>query len=229
MNTTPARAVISWSSGKDSALALHRLRQSGEVQVVAALTTLTEDFARVSMHGVREELLDRQLQLLGLPGYKVLIPWPCPNDVYEQAMARALERLKREGITHMVFGDLFLEDVRAYREEKLAGSGITPIFPLWQLGSREVAEAIIDSGIRALVSCVDASKLDRSFAGRTFDRQLLRDLPRHVDPCAERGEFHTVVVDGPIFSGAIDTRIGAIVERDGFIYADVIPMPDSSA
>lgn len=223
--TRPARAVIAWSSGKDSALALHRLRQSGELEVVAALTTVTAEFARVSMHGVREELLDRQLQLLGLPGYKVQIPWPCPNEVYDQAMARALEHIERDGITHIVYGDLYLEDVRAYREQKLAGSGITPVFPLWRLDSREVAEAILDSGIRALVSCVDVSKLDRSFAGRTFDRQLLRDLPRHVDPCGERGEFHTVVVDGPIFAAPIDTRIGAIVERDGFVYADVIPMP----
>ncbi len=217
------KAYISWSSGKDSAYSLYVARQQGEVEIVGMLTTLSEKFARVSMHGVREELLDAQAAAAGLPVIKVGIPSPCPNEVYEAKMAAAMDGAKAQGVTHMVFGDLFLEDIREYRLSKLSPIGIECVFPLWLRDTAELASEMVASGLRATITTIDPKKLDRSFAGRAFDAGLLRDLPESVDPCGENGEFHTVATHGPMFSTGIDTVTGEVVERDGFIFADVLP------
>lgn len=215
------KAMISWSSGKDSAFALHEVRQAGAFDVVGALTTVTETFGRVSIHGVREEILRAQLNAAGLPPLIVPIPYPCPNEIYEQRMSAALARARADGVTHMIFGDLFLEDIRAYREAKLAGTGITPVFPLWQRPTAELARDMIASGLKAHIATVDLAKLPASFAGRAFDHALLGDLPPGVDPCGENGEFHTCVVDGPMFRDALRVVPGECVERDGYAYCDL--------
>lgn len=189
--------------------------------MVGLLTTVTETFSRVSMHGVRVELLEAQAAQLGLPLYQVEIPFPCANAVYDERMAAMLERLKRTGVSAVAFGDLFLEDVRAYRESRLNGTGVQPLFPLWGRATDQLARDIIDAGFRATLVCVDPKQLPRSFAGRTFDTQLLRELPRTADPCGERGEFHTFVHDGPIFQAPIRVVPGPVVERDGFVFADL--------
>jgi uncharacterized protein (TIGR00290 family) len=217
------RAWLSWSSGKDSAWCLEVVRRQGEYEVEALLTTVNAEFQRVAMHSVRESLLRAQAENAGLPLVTVPIPYPCPNAVYEEAMARAMERARAEGITHMIFGDLFLEDIRRYREEKLAGTGITPVFPLWGLDTRQLASQMVGAGLRALLTCVDPGKLDRSFAGRQFDADLLADLPANVDPCGENGEFHTFACQGPMFRAPIHFERGAVVERDGFVFADALP------
>ena len=217
------KALIAWSSGKDSAWSLHEVRRAGEYEVVGALTTLTETNRRVSMHEVREEILRAQHDAAGLPSVIVPIPWPCPNEIYEARMASALDDAKRQGVTHVIFGDLFLEDVRNYRIEKLAGSGITPLFPLWLRPTDALAREMIDAGVETYLSCVDLKQLPKSFAGRRFDHALLAELPASADPCGEKGEFHTCVVAGPMFSRRIDVTVGETTERDGFAYADVIP------
>ena len=181
------------------------------------------------MHGVRESLLEMQASALGLPLMKVFIPEPCSNEQYESAMADALSRARRNGVTAMAFGDLFLEDVRRYREEKLAPSGITPLFPIWGLKTRQLACDMVDAGLRAYVTCVDPSKLDRSFAGRTYNRSMVGALPVGVDPCGEHGEFHTFAYRGPMFVQEVAVRTGAIVERSGFVFADVLPAEVSSS
>ncbi|HZT70100.1 MAG TPA: ATP-binding protein [Terriglobia bacterium] len=214
------RAWLSWSTGKDSAWCLEVVRRQGEYVVEALLTTVNLEFQRVSMHAVRETLLRAQAENAGLPLVTVPIPYPCPNAAYEQAMATAIERARREGITHIIFGDLFLEDIRRYREEKLAGTGIEPVFPLWGINTDQLAHEMIDSGLRAIITCVDPKKLDRSFAGRTFDSELLACLPSDVDPCGENGEFHTFAFAGPMFKIPIDVETGVVVERDGFVFAD---------
>jgi len=217
------KAYVSWSSGKDSAFALWEARRAGDLEIAGLLTTVTETFARVSMHGVREELLTLQASAVGLPLLTVPIPSPCPNDVYERAMAAALARLRREGVSRMVFGDLFLEDVRAYREQRLRGTGIDPVFPLWGRPTDRLAREMIDAGLDARLVALDPRQLPPSFAGRRFDRQLLADLPPTVDPCGERGEFHTCVVDGPMFTAPIAVEPGPVVARDGFVFADLAP------
>ncbi|MES2602768.1 MAG: ATP-binding protein [Pseudomonadota bacterium] len=216
------KAMISWSSGKDSAFALHQIRQAGAFDVVGALTTVTETFSRVSIHGVREEILRAQLDAAGLPPLIVPIPYPCPNEIYEQRMMQALAQARADGVTHMIFGDLFLEDIRAYREAKLMGTGITPVFPLWQRPTAQLARDMIASGLTAYVATVDLAKLPASFAGRAFDHALLADLPPGVDPCGENGEFHTCVVDGPMFSHPLSVTPGERVERDGYAYCDLV-------
>ena len=221
--TAPPKAFVSWSSGKDSAFALHEARRTGLAEIVGVLTTTNEMFDRVAMHGVRNELLDRQVAALGLPCIKVPLPYPCPNEIYEQRMAAAVERIKAQGVRHMVFGDLFLEDIRAYREEKLAAAGMVGLYPLWRRDTAALARAMIAAGMVAHLVCVDPRKLDRSFAGRRFRADLLADLPPGCDPCGENGEFHTVVSAGPMFSAPIPVTIGDIVERDGFVFADAIP------
>jgi uncharacterized protein (TIGR00290 family) len=223
ISTKRPRAWLAWSSGKDSAWSLHTVRQSGEVDVVALLTTVNRRFQRVAMHAVRESLLEMQAGEAGLPLVKVPIPSPCPNEVYERAMSEAMERARTEGVYHVVFGDLFLEDIRAYREKQLAGCGMTPIFPLWGTDTRRLAEKMISGGLRAHLTCVDPRKLDRAFAGTRFDRELLRALPRGVDPCGENGEFHTCVSAGPMFRRPIPVVNGDVVERDGFVFADLLP------
>src|SRR4051812_26303704 len=206
------KALISWSSGKDSAFALHEVRCAGEFEVVGALTTVTETFGRVSIHGVRQEILQAQCEAANLPQRIVPIPYPCPNDIYEARMGEAVAQAVADGITHMIFGDLFLADIRAYREQKLAGTGITPVFPLWERPTPELAQAMIASGLEAYIATVDLKKLRSEFAGRKFDASLLADLPAGVDPCGENGEFHTCNVAGPMFARRIAITPGERVE-----------------
>ena len=223
------KALIAWSSGKDSAWSLHEVRRAGDYDVVGALTTVTETFGRVSMHGVREEILRAQHEAIGLPPVIVPIPYPCPNEIYEARMAAALEQSKRDGVTHVIFGDLFLQDVRAYRESKLAGTGITPLFPLWRRPTDTLAREIIAAGVETYLVCVDLKQLPKSFAGRRFDAALLADLPAGIDPCGEKGEFHSCVVAGPMFDRRIAVEVGETVERDGFAYTDLLPMTPLSS
>jgi uncharacterized protein (TIGR00290 family) len=216
------KALISWSSGKDSAFALHEIRRAGEFDVVGALTTVTETFGRVSIHGVRQEILQKQCEAAALPQHIVPIPYPCSNEVYEARMGEAVAQAVVDGVTHMIFGDLFLADIRAYREQKLSGTGITPVFPLWEWPTPELAQAMIASGLEAWLATVDMKKLPAEFAGRKFDAQLLADLPAGVDPCGENGEFHTCVVAGPMFSRRLAVSAGERVERDGYAYCDLV-------
>jgi uncharacterized protein (TIGR00290 family) len=217
------KALIAWSSGKDSAWALHEVRRAGEYDVVGALTTITDVFGRVSIHGLREELLAAQLAAAGLEATIVRIPYPCPNEIYEREMAVAMDRAKARGITHVIFGDLFLEDIRAYRETRLQPIGITPVFPVWHKPTDALAHEMIASGVDARLVCVDLKKLPKSFAGRRFDAALLADLPGGVDPCGENGEFHSFVAAGPMMARPVAIKPGEIVERDGFAYADFLP------
>jgi uncharacterized protein (TIGR00290 family) len=217
------KAFVSWSSGKDSAFALTEMRRSGMAEIVGVLTTLNEAYDRVAMHGVRNSLLDRQTAALGLPCLKVPLPNPCPMAAYEARMAEASATMKAQGVNHVVFGDLFLEDVRAYREANLARVGMTGLFPLWGRDTRALAEEMIAEGLVAYVACLDPKKLDRSFAGRRFDRSFLASLPPAIDPCGERGEFHTAVTAGPMFRAPIAVTVGEVVERDAFVFTDIIP------
>ena len=221
-SSNPPKAYVSWSSGKDSAFALYEAQRSGVADVVGVLTTVNEAYGRVAMHGVRDDVLDRQIAALGLPALKVMLPNPCSNEIYQERMAQACARIKEQGVRHIVFGDLFLEDIRAYREQQLAAVGMTGIFPLWQRDTAVLARAMIDCGMVAHLVCVDPRRLGREFAGRRFDGRLLDELPSQVDPCGENGEFHTLVSAGPMFADSIDVRVGEIVERDGFVFADVI-------
>lgn len=216
------KILLSWSSGKDSAWALHVLRHQMPGCVAALLTTINDAADRVAMHAVRRTLLERQAEATGLPLWPVRIPSPCPNGVYEAAMAEAVARARAEGFTHVAFGDLFLEDIRRYREERLAGSGLTPLFPLWGRPTDALARQMILCGLRATITCVDPRQLDRRFAGRSFDRSLLDDLPADVDPCGERGEFHTFCHAGPMFDQPIDVTTSETVERDGFVFVDAV-------
>jgi uncharacterized protein (TIGR00290 family) len=216
------KALISWSSGKDSAFALHEVRRADAFDVVGALTTVTETFARVSIHGVRQEILRAQCEAAGLPQRIVPIPYPCPNEIYEARIGEAVTQAVADGVTHMIFGDLFLADIRAYREQKLEGTGITPVFPLWDRPTKPLAQAMIASGLEAYLATVDLKKLPADFAGRKFDTQLLADLPEGVDPCGENGEFHTCVVAGPMFSQRLAVTTGERVERDGYGYCDLV-------
>ncbi|GAC1394902.1 MAG: ATPase [Thermoanaerobaculia bacterium] len=216
------RTILSWSSGKDSAWSLHVLRSDPRYEVVAMLTTITREFDRVAMHGVRRELLEAQAAAAALPLWKLEIPTPCSNDDYDAVMRGAFERAVTEQIECIAFGDLFLEDIRRYREDRLAGSGLEPAFPLWQKPTDELAREMIDGGLRARISCVDPRALTSDFAGREFDAALLRDLPAAVDPCGERGEFHTFAYAGPMFDRVIAIETGRTVERDGFVFTDLL-------
>jgi uncharacterized protein (TIGR00290 family) len=216
------KALIAWSSGKDSAWALHVVRQSGDYDVVAALTTVNRTFERVAMHGVRQQLLEMQIAAAGLKPVLVHIPHPCTNDIYETAMAAAVAQARADGITHIIFGDLFLEDIRAYRVEKLKETGITPVFPLWLKPTDALARDMIAGGLEAHLATVDLKKLSADFAGRRFDAALLGDLPADIDPCGENGEFHSFVCAGPMLARPIPVRVGETVTRDGFAYADLL-------
>lgn len=222
MVLTPPRALVSWSTGKDSAWALREVLRSGAVEPVALLTTVTVTFDRVSIHGVRADLLHRQAAAAGLPLRTIALPHPCSNEVYEQAFLTELSRAKAEGITHVVFGDLFLEDVREYRERLLARAGLIGSFPLWGRDTRELAAEMIDGGLSAVVVCVDSARLFDRFAGRDFDEAFLGELPAEVDPCGERGEFHTFARAGPMFRGEIPVKRGEAVRRDGLVYMDLM-------
>jgi uncharacterized protein (TIGR00290 family) len=223
------KVLMCWSTGKDSAWALHVLRKEARVEVVGLLTTINTAANRVAMHAVRVRLLSMQAEALGLPLIRVPIPEPCSNAQYEHAMASALDEALAAGVTAVAFGDLFLEDVRRYREEKLRPAGIEPLFPLWGRETGALAHEMIAGGLRARLTCVDPRHLDRSFAGRDFDADLLASLPPTVDPCGERGEFHSFAYAGPMFARPIPIVSGAVVERDGFVFADVLPDPSASA
>ncbi len=217
------RILLAWSSGKDSAWALHRLRQSGDYEVAGLLTTFNEAFERVAMHAVRRQLVEQQAAEAGLPLWPVDLPWPCSNEEYERRMAAACASAVAQGIAGVAFGDLFLEDVRAYRERQLAPTGLEPLFPLWRIPTEQLLREMIAGGQRAVITCVDPAKLDRGFAGREIDVQFLRELPRGVNPCGENGEFHSFVFAGPEFARPLDIVVGETVERDGFVFADVVP------
>jgi uncharacterized protein (TIGR00290 family) len=217
------KVLLSWSSGKDSAWALYRLRQSANLQVVGLVTTFNSSADRVAMHAVRRALVEVQAERTGLPLWPVELPWPCSNAEYETRMRAVIERAKAEGIAAVAFGDLFLQDVREYRIKQLEGAGLEPLFPLWMIPTRQLAQEMIASGLKAKLTCVDPRKLEKSFAGREFDAALLRDLPPSADPCGENGEFHTFVYASPLFSRPIPVCSGEIIEREGFVFADVAP------
>jgi len=225
------KALVSWSSGKDSAWMVHTLRQRGDVEIGALLTTINEPAQRVAMHAVRVEVLQAQAAALGLPLWLVPIPSPCPNEVYEQAMRAAVARAVGEGFTHAAFGDLFLDDIRKYREERLAGSGLAPLFPLFgtDADTPALARTMIAAGLRARITCLNPAVMDRRFAGREFDAALLDELPPSIDPCAERGEFHTCAYAGPMFNHPVAVETGITVERDGFVFTDLWLIPSASS
>ena len=218
------KILVSWSTGKDSAWMLHVLNQQHPGCAAGLLTTTNKTFDRVAMHAVRREMLEAQAAAAGLPLHVVPLPWPCSNEQYEAIMGEAVAGFVRDGYTHAAFGDLFLEDVRQYRESRLAGSGLTPLFPIWKTKSTaDLAREMIAAGLRARITCVNPKKLDGSFAGRVFDHSFVDDLPAGVDPCGENGEFHSFAYAGPMFRYPIPTQLGDIVERDGYVFADVLP------
>jgi uncharacterized protein (TIGR00290 family) len=222
------KIAVSWSSGKDSAWMLHELCRQHPTSVAALLTTTNEAFDRVAMHAVRRELVEAQAQAAGLPLRIVPLPWPCPNEEYERRMRAEVESMVSDGFTHVAFGDLFLEDVRRYREERLTGSGLEPLFPIWKTKpTADLAYDMIHSGLQAQLTCIDPRKLDRRFAGRAFDQALLDELPPTVDPCGENGEFHSFAFAGPMFNHAIKLKAGEVVERDGFVFADFCLVPSA--
>jgi len=216
------RAWIAWSSGKDGAWALHVVRQGGELEVTGMLCTLTEPYDRVSMHGVRSELVAAQARAAGLRLHRVAIPAPCPDGAYEAAMARAMATAAAEGVTHVIFGDLFLQDVRAYRQERLARANMTGVFPLWGRGAAALAREMVSGGLRAILTCVDPRTCPRDLAGRVYDQAFLDALAPGVDPCGENGEFHTFAFAGPMFDRPIPVQVGRTVEREGFVFTDVL-------
>jgi len=219
--TTPI--ILSWSSGKDSAWALYTLQNDPDFEVVGLVTTVNREHTRVAMHGVREALLQQQADAAGLPLHTLDLPYPCSNDEYESIMQAFVSVMQDNDIRHIAFGDLFLEDIRAYREKQMQGTGIQPVFPLWEIPTQQLARTMIASGLEAHITCVDPAQLSADFAGRRFDHTLLNDLPGNIDPCGENGEFHTCVTAGPMFKHAINIKPGDIVERDNFVFADFIP------
>jgi len=222
------KILLSWSSGKDSAWALHLLNRQHPGAVAALLTTVNEAMDRVAMHGVRRSVLEAQARAAELPLHVVYIPHPCPNDIYEAQMQTAIADAKANGFTHAAFGDLFLEDIRRYREEKLAGTGIEPLFPVWDIPTPRLAEEMIDGGLRARLACVDTRRIDRCFSGREFDRALLRELPASVDRCGENGEFHTCVYAGPMFRTPLSLETGATHEVAPYVWTDLTPRASSA-
>ncbi len=215
------RVLLSWSSGKDSAWALHLLRQQPDVEVVGLVTSFNQAFDRVAMHAVRRELVELQAERVGLPLWAVELPWPCSNAEYEARMGAVWTRARSEGVSAVAFGDLFLEEIRAYRVKQLAGTGLEPLFPVWGLATDALAREMVEAGVEARVTCVDPRRLPRKFAGMRFDREFLTALPEGVDPCGEKGEFHTFVSASPVFREPLRVEVGEVVERDGFVFADV--------
>ena len=216
------RVALSWSSGKDSAWCLHLLRQMPDIQVVSLITTINQQFDRVAMHAVRRSLLEQQAAAAGLPLWAVPLPWPCSNEQYEARMRDVCGRALSESVEAIAFGDLFLADIRAYRERQLHGTGLEPLFPVWHIPTRELAAEMIAAGLKARITCIDPKRLSPSFAGREFDAAFLADLPAAIDPCGENGEFHSFVYDGPMFQRPVPVQCGEVVERDGFVFADLI-------
>lgn len=225
VTASKTKAIFSWSGGKDSAYSLFTILKEVRVEVVTLLTTVTDPYQRVSMHGVREELLDLQAKSIDLPLFKIRFPSPCPNNVYEAKMEAYLKEQKKGGVEHVIFGDLFLEDLRRYREEKLAQIGMKGIFPLWKYPTDLLSKRMIEDRFEAVLSCIDPKKVPKEFAGRRYDASLLKDLPSGVDPCGENGEFHSFAFGGPIFKKNIPIQVGERVERDGFIFADILKGP----
>ena len=217
------KALLSWSTGKDSAYTLAVLRDQAEVDIVGLVSTVNGGADRVAMHGVRRELLQRQAEAVGLPVHEVNIPWPCSNEEYEAAMSAVVAAARDQGVTRMAFGDLFLADIRAYREERLRGTGLEPMFPLWGRDTAGLARDMLGAGIAAVISCVDTGQLAPAFAGRSFDHEFLRDLPATADPCGENGEFHTFTWNGPGFRWPVPVQVGQSVDRDGFLFTDLLP------
>jgi uncharacterized protein (TIGR00290 family) len=217
------KVLLSWSSGKDSAWTLHLLRQQADLQVAALVTTFNSQANRVAMHAVRRALVEAQAERTGLPLWSVELPWPCSNSEYEDRMRAVYQRASAEGIAAMAFGDLFLQDIRDYRVRQLQGTGIEPLFPVWLIPTGELALEMIGAGVKAKVTCVDPAKLAKSFAGRDYALDFLEALPHGIDPCGENGEFHTFVYDAPVFMRPIAVQSGEVVERDGFVFADVLP------
>jgi uncharacterized protein (TIGR00290 family) len=225
MTSSRKNVLISWSSGKDSAWALHVLRQQPDIEVVGLLTTFNEAFDRVAMHAVRRELVEAQAAAAGLPFFPVMLPYPCSNEVYEDRTKAAIAEAKSNGITHMAFGDVFLEDIREYRVKLLTGTGVEPLFPIWTTSrdTADLARKMLDAGLRADLTCVDPKQLDKRFVGRQYDEKLLAELPAGVDPCGERGEFHAFCYRCPEFNEEIAVTVGDILERKGFWFADLRP------
>jgi uncharacterized protein (TIGR00290 family) len=224
----PEPILFCWSGGKDSAMALHALLQRNDVRIVALLTTVTEGYERISMHGVRRELLARQAESIGLPLHEVRIPQQCGNPLYEARMEEALRVHYDNGVRTVAFGDIFLEDLRAYRENNLARIGMTALFPIWKRDTRELIRYLHSVRFRSITVCINGKLLDRSFAGRELDETFFRDLPPGIDPCGENGEFHTFVFDGPIFRKPIAVRTGEIVDRDSFVFCDLMPAEEKA-
>jgi uncharacterized protein (TIGR00290 family) len=216
------RALLSWSSGKDSAWSLHLLRQRNEHEIAGLLTTFNREADRVAMHGVRRALVQAQAAAAGIPLWEVDLPWPCSNEDYESAMLATCKKAVANGIEFVAFGDLFLRDIREYREKQLRDTGLSPLFPVWEIPTRKLAEEMIASGLRAKLACIDTKQISGDFAGREFDAQLLSDLPASADPCGENGEFHSFVYAGPMFERPVAIEVGEIVTRDQFVYADLI-------
>lgn len=219
------KILLSWSSGKDSAWTLHTLRQQPDVEIIGLLTTFNESNNRVAMHGVRMELVEKQAEAAGVPLWSVPLPFPCSNEDYEARMRTVIERAQREGVTQVAFGDLFLEDIRAYRENMMTGTGIQPIFPIWRTRSdtKALAHEMLQNNLRTVLTTVDSKQLDPTFAGRMYDEGLLNELPATVDPCGENGEFHSFCFDGPMFAHPISIQVGETVTRDGFVFTDILP------
>jgi uncharacterized protein (TIGR00290 family) len=217
------KILLSWSSGKDSAWTLHLLRQRSDIQIAALVTTFNSEANRVAMHAVRRVLVETQAEQTGLPLWAVELPWPCSNLDYEERMRTVCQRATAEGITAIAFGDLFLQEIRDYRVRQLQGSGIEPLFPVWQIPTEQLGRDMIAAGVKAKITCVDPSKLAKSFAGRDYDLRLLHDFSSEIDPCGENGEFHTFVYDAPVFSRPIGVQTGEVIEGDGFVFADLIP------
>ncbi len=228
MHALKQKILLSWSSGKDSAWTLHVLRHRGEVEVVGLLTTINTNFQRVAMHATRYALLQAQAEATRLPLWEVPLPWPCSNEVYEAAMSTACASAVQKGISAIAFGDLFLQDVRRYREDRLRGTGLEPMFPVWGRNTRELISEMLDGGLRARIICVDPAKLASDFIGRDLDYDTVRRLPAAVDPCGENGEFHTFAYAGPMFEEPIPIETGECVTRDGFVFADVLPLSEAS-
>ncbi len=225
-NATMPKAVVSWSSGKDCAFALHQVRTEGRLDVVGLLTTLNEENDRIAMHGVRKELLQMQLEALDLPAEMVMLPMPCDDETYRQRIGLTVETLRKRGVKQVIFGDLFLEDIRQYREEQMQGSGLDPVFPLWQRDTGQLCRDMVDSGLQAIVTCVDQRVLSAEFLGRRYDHQFLDELSPDIDPCGENGEFHTLVTAGPMFSRPIAVQLGEKIFRGDFAFVDVCPVGD---
>lgn len=223
------KILLSWSSGKDSAWTLHTLRQQPDVEIIGLLTTFNESNNRVAMHGVRMELVEEQAEAAGIPLWSVPLPFPCSNEEYEARMRVVIERAHREGVNQVAFGDLFLEDIRAYRERMMADTGIQPIFPIWRTrnDTKALAQEMLKNNLRTVLTTVDPKQIDAAFAGRMYDEGLLNDLPASVDPCGENGEFHTFCFDAPIFTHPISIQVGETVKRDGFVFTDILPVNSS--